>query len=169
MGIFLVGYTMRDIRYKWNEGFSSVGVSNEVSLPQFRVLGHRQRAMEISLSTGNLLRRFTKFLSMHNVVHYKLFLVKFSISGYSIDSNWVTVYMLYTLHCRLYAAYKSGFEKYSFSPWISPPFFPLPPPTPTYNNAMVLTMVVLVWSINRLQDAYLHILFSEIAYRQMWY
>ncbi|XP_020297630.1 gamma-aminobutyric acid receptor subunit beta isoform X11 [Pseudomyrmex gracilis] len=45
------GYTMRDIRYKWNEGPNSVGVSNEVSLPQFKVLGHRQRAMEISLTT----------------------------------------------------------------------------------------------------------------------
>ncbi|CAH1389138.1 unnamed protein product [Nezara viridula] len=43
---------MRDIRYKWNEGPNSVGVSNEVSLPQFKVLGHRQRAMEISLTTG---------------------------------------------------------------------------------------------------------------------
>ncbi|KAG8273676.1 hypothetical protein J6590_016998 [Homalodisca vitripennis] len=42
---------MRDIRYKWNEGPNSVGVSNEVSLPQFKVLGHRQRAMEISLTT----------------------------------------------------------------------------------------------------------------------
>lgn len=48
----LVGYTMRDIRYKWNEGANSVGVSNEVSLPQFKVLGHRQRDMEISLTTG---------------------------------------------------------------------------------------------------------------------
>ncbi|XP_049294697.1 gamma-aminobutyric acid receptor subunit beta isoform X5 [Anopheles funestus] len=45
------GYTMRDIRYKWNEGPNSVGVSSEVSLPQFKVLGHRQRAMEISLTT----------------------------------------------------------------------------------------------------------------------
>lgn len=49
-----VGYTMRDIRYKWNEGPVSVGVSSEVSLPQFKVLGHRQRAMEISLTTGNV-------------------------------------------------------------------------------------------------------------------
>lgn len=49
---YTVGYTMRDIRYKWNEGPNSVGVSNEVSLPQFKVLGHRQRAMEISLTTG---------------------------------------------------------------------------------------------------------------------
>lgn len=47
---------MRDIRYKWNEGPNSVGVSNEVSLPQFKVLGHRQRAMEISLTTGNKIR-----------------------------------------------------------------------------------------------------------------
>lgn len=52
--IYPVGYTMRDIRYKWNEGPNSVGVSNEVSLPQFKVLGHRQRAMEISLTTGNV-------------------------------------------------------------------------------------------------------------------
>lgn len=47
-----VGYTMRDIRYKWNEGPDSVGVSNEVSLPQFKVLGHKQKEYEISLTTG---------------------------------------------------------------------------------------------------------------------
>lgn len=47
---------MRDIRYKWNEGPNSVGVSSEVSLPQFKVLGHRQRAMEISLTTGTCRR-----------------------------------------------------------------------------------------------------------------
>lgn len=47
---------MRDIRYKWNKGPNSVGVSNEVSLPQFKVLGHRQRAMEISLTTGKYIR-----------------------------------------------------------------------------------------------------------------
>lgn len=53
--VIAVGYTMRDIRYKWNEGPNSVGVSHEVSLPQFKVLGHRQRAMEISLTTGTAL------------------------------------------------------------------------------------------------------------------
>lgn len=55
-GTNIVGYTMRDIRYKWNEGPNSVGVSSEVSLPQFKVLGHRQRAMEISLTTGTCRR-----------------------------------------------------------------------------------------------------------------
>lgn len=47
-----VGYTMSDIRYKWAKGANSVGVSNEVSLPQFKVWGYKQRAHEISLSTG---------------------------------------------------------------------------------------------------------------------
>lgn len=60
---FSVGYTMRDIRYKWNKGPNSVGVSNEVSLPQFKVLGHRQRAMEISLTTGMIIRRFYRWPS----------------------------------------------------------------------------------------------------------
>uniref|UniRef100_T1GSL5 Uncharacterized protein n=1 Tax=Megaselia scalaris TaxID=36166 RepID=T1GSL5_MEGSC len=49
---------MRDIRYKWNEGPNSVGVSSEVSLPQFKVLGHRQRAMEISLTTVSIFYDF---------------------------------------------------------------------------------------------------------------
>lgn len=43
---------MRDIRYFWKDGLSSVGMSSEVELPQFRVLGHKQRAAEISLTTG---------------------------------------------------------------------------------------------------------------------
>ena len=51
--IFPVGYTMADIRYKWNDGLNSVQVSGDVSLPQFKVLGHRQKTIEASLSTGN--------------------------------------------------------------------------------------------------------------------
>lgn len=47
-----VGYTMKDIRYFWRDGLSSVGMSSEVELPQFRVLGHRQRATEINMTTG---------------------------------------------------------------------------------------------------------------------
>nr|XP_037873771.1 ionotropic GABA-aminobutyric acid receptor RDL3 isoform X10 [Bombyx mori] len=47
------GYTMRDIVYVWKDGASSVGMSSEVQLPQFRVLGHRQRATVVTLSTGN--------------------------------------------------------------------------------------------------------------------
>lgn len=43
-----------------------MGVSNEVSLPQFKVLGHRQRAMEISLTTGNGWLLFTVALQSKN-------------------------------------------------------------------------------------------------------
>lgn len=64
--IVSVGYTMRDIRYKWNQGPTSVGVSNEVSLPQFKVLGHRQRTVEISLSTGKPFFNTTIYL-LYNV------------------------------------------------------------------------------------------------------
>ncbi|CAH0703358.1 unnamed protein product [Spodoptera exigua] len=42
---------MRDIRYHWKDGVNSVGMSNEVQLPQFRVLGHRQRATVVTLTT----------------------------------------------------------------------------------------------------------------------
>jgi gamma-aminobutyric acid receptor subunit beta len=44
---------MKDIRYHWSDGKRSVGVSSMVELPQFRVLGHRQRQSEINLSTGS--------------------------------------------------------------------------------------------------------------------
>ena len=44
---------MSDIRYKWNDGLNSVQISSDVSLPQFKVLGHRQKTIEASLSTGD--------------------------------------------------------------------------------------------------------------------
>merc|ERR1719445_2794360 len=40
------GYTMADLKYKWNDGKTSVKMSPDVSLPQFIVLGHRQRLIE---------------------------------------------------------------------------------------------------------------------------
>lgn len=46
---------MRDIRYMWR-GSKSVGISKEVALPQIRVLGYRQNATEINLTTGKLFR-----------------------------------------------------------------------------------------------------------------
>lgn len=43
---------MTDILYVWKDGATSVGMSSEVQLPQFRVLGHRQRSTVVSLTTG---------------------------------------------------------------------------------------------------------------------
>ena len=41
------GYTMSDLKYAWNSGDNSVQMSPEVSLPQFNILGHRQRLIEV--------------------------------------------------------------------------------------------------------------------------
>jgi len=50
------GFTMSDLRYKWEDGPMSVQMSPDVSLPQFDVLGHRQRLVEVSVSSGNYSR-----------------------------------------------------------------------------------------------------------------
>ena len=57
---------MADIRYKWNDGINSVQISNDVSLPQFKVLGHRQKTIEASLSTGKPL--FISFILIQAIV-----------------------------------------------------------------------------------------------------
>jgi len=50
------GYTMSDIRFRWEDGERSFQMSPDVSLPQFNVLGYRQRIVEASLSSGNYSR-----------------------------------------------------------------------------------------------------------------
>lgn len=50
------GYSMSDIRYKWRKGNKSVALSDSLSLPQFKVVGHRQLQKVIELSTGNYSR-----------------------------------------------------------------------------------------------------------------
>ncbi|XP_060864886.1 gamma-aminobutyric acid receptor subunit beta-like isoform X2 [Metopolophium dirhodum] len=85
------GYTMRDIRYKWNKGPNSVGVSNEVSLPQFKVLGHRQRAMEISLTTGNYSRLACEIQFVRSMGYY---LIQIYIpSGLIVIISWVSFWL----------------------------------------------------------------------------
>lgn len=67
-----VGYTMRDIRYRWKDGPSSVGMSSEVELPQFRVLGHRQKAKEINLTTGTYKTWAHTFLFCYTLLYSTL-------------------------------------------------------------------------------------------------
>ena len=50
------GYTMSDLKYAWNSGDNSVQMSPEVSLPQFNILGHRQRLIEVEISGDNRIR-----------------------------------------------------------------------------------------------------------------
>ncbi|XP_014281963.1 gamma-aminobutyric acid receptor subunit beta isoform X5 [Halyomorpha halys] len=85
------GYTMRDIRYKWNAGHKSVGIANEVQLPQFRVLGHRQRAREINLSTGNYSRLACEIQFVRSMGYY---LIQIYIpSGLIVIISWVSFWL----------------------------------------------------------------------------
>ncbi|XP_024083541.1 gamma-aminobutyric acid receptor subunit beta isoform X5 [Cimex lectularius] len=85
------GYTMRDIRYKWNAGPKSVGIANEVQLPQFRVLGHRQRATEINLSTGNYSRLACEIQFVRSMGYY---LIQIYIpSGLIVIISWVSFWL----------------------------------------------------------------------------
>lgn len=48
---------MSDIKYKWAKA-GAVGLAKELSLPQFKVLGHRQKEKVIDLTTGRYLFLF---------------------------------------------------------------------------------------------------------------
>ena len=45
-----------DLKFRWEDGDKSVQMSPDVALPQFNILGHRQRIVEASLSSGNYSR-----------------------------------------------------------------------------------------------------------------
>ncbi|XP_031346791.1 gamma-aminobutyric acid receptor subunit beta isoform X4 [Photinus pyralis] len=85
------GYTMRDILYKWNSGSKSVGISNEVELPQFRVLGHRQRATVVNLTTGNYSRLACEIQFVRSMGYY---LIQIYIpSGLIVIISWVSFWL----------------------------------------------------------------------------
>merc|ERR1711970_468214 len=64
------GYTMSDIKYRWEDGENSVQMSPDVSLPEFKVLGHRQRFIEASLSSGNYSRLIGDVVFVRSVGPY---------------------------------------------------------------------------------------------------
>lgn len=45
---------MKDIRYTWSKGKESIVLSDDLTLPQFKIMGHKQEDRVISLSTGKL-------------------------------------------------------------------------------------------------------------------
>ena len=47
---------MSDIKYRWTSK-TAVGLSGDLSLPQFRVVGHKQMEKVINLSTGEYASR----------------------------------------------------------------------------------------------------------------
>jgi len=85
------GYTMSDIRYKWNDGLNSVQVSGDVSLPQFKVLGHRQKTIEASLSTGNYSRLACEIQFVRSMGYY---LIQIYIpSSLIVVISWVSFWL----------------------------------------------------------------------------
>eukprot|EP00092_Neocalanus_flemingeri_P054100 GFUD01063701.1.p1 GENE.GFUD01063701.1~~GFUD01063701.1.p1 ORF type:complete len:343 (-),score=47.77 GFUD01063701.1:101-1129(-) len=49
-------FSMADIHYVWQDGDNSVQLSQDVSLPNFKLLGHRQRDLELVVMSGNYSR-----------------------------------------------------------------------------------------------------------------
>ena len=66
------GYTMADLKYAWNDGEKSVRMSPDVALPQFLVVGHRQRLIEVSLSSGNYSRLLADVQFIRSMGYYMI-------------------------------------------------------------------------------------------------
>ena len=66
------GYTMADLKYAWQNGESSVQMSPDVALPQFLVVGHRQRLIEVSLSSGNYSRLLADVQFIRSMGYYMI-------------------------------------------------------------------------------------------------
>ena len=66
------GYTMADLKYAWNDGETSVKMSPDVALPQFLVVGHRQRLIEVSLSSGNYSRLLADVQFIRSMGYYMI-------------------------------------------------------------------------------------------------
>ena len=66
------GYTMSDLKYRWQYGNDSVQMSPDVQLPQFIVLGHRQRFIEVSLTSGNYSRLLADVQFIRSMGYYMI-------------------------------------------------------------------------------------------------
>ncbi|XP_028967507.1 gamma-aminobutyric acid receptor subunit beta [Galendromus occidentalis] len=85
------GYTMSDIRYSWRDGAKSVGISEEVQLPQFKIQGHVQKASEISLSTGNYSRLICEIRFVRSMGYY---LIQIYVpAGLIVVISWVSFWL----------------------------------------------------------------------------
>jgi len=85
------GYTMSDLKFRWENGDNSVQMSPDVSLPQFNVLGHRQRIVEASLSSGNYSRLLADVQFDRAIGYYviQVYIPSSLIVGMSWVSFWL--------------------------------------------------------------------------------
>ena len=89
------GYTMADLKYKWNDGNKSVQMSPDVQLPQFLVLGHRQRFIEVSLSSGNYSRLLADVQFIRSMGYYMIQVSNLQIIRVKL------VYIVYSLKTQI--------------------------------------------------------------------
>ena len=85
------GYTMSDLKYAWNAGDDSVQMSQEVTLPQFKVLGHRQRLIEVSLTSGNYSRLLADVVFTRDMGYYLIQVLTHSDS-HSQSASAITIH-----------------------------------------------------------------------------
>merc|ERR1719242_1492540 len=85
------GYTMADMRYAWNSGDNSVQMSPDVALPQFNVLGHRQRLIEVSLSSGNYSRLLADVIFTRSMGYYMIQV--YIPSSLIVVMSWVSFWL----------------------------------------------------------------------------
>ena len=85
------GYTMSDLKYAWNAGDTSVQMSQEVTLPQFKVLGHRQRLIEVSLTSGNYSRLLADVVFTRDMGYY-LIQVLTQSQSHSQSASAITIH-----------------------------------------------------------------------------
>merc|ERR1719411_1732082 len=85
------GYTMSDLKYAWQDGETSVKMSPDVQLPQFLVLGHRQRLVEVSLSSGNYSRLLANVIFTRSMGYYMIQV--YIPSSLIVVMSWVSFWL----------------------------------------------------------------------------
>jgi len=85
------GYTMADLKYAWNDGEKSVRMSPDVALPQFLVVGHRQRLIEVSLSSGNYSRLLADVQFIRSMGYYMIQV--YIPSSLIVIMSWVSFWL----------------------------------------------------------------------------
>jgi len=85
------GYTMSDIKFRWEDGKNSVRMSPDSNVPQFNILGHRQRIIEASLSSGNYSRLLLDIVFERAVGSY--IIQVYIPSNIIVCMSWVSLWL----------------------------------------------------------------------------
>lgn len=85
------GHKMTDIFYDWEHGDKSVGLSPEIGIPHFQLMGLRQKKIVATLTTGNYSRLLCELKFSRKIGNY-LFHMYFPSSAIVLLS-WISFWM----------------------------------------------------------------------------